>query len=145
MDGVSAVTAIIGLARTARGITGDIRKLLGANESLTDLHTLVTGFTNSCDAIAGVLYALPRATEQDISNRDRQFWMNFESSVTALRRSICRLGDLMRSIQDTRRSAGGRPAAAVRMRWGEREILEMRDMARDMQSHVSVMLSLLNM
>ena len=145
MDGVSAVAAIIGLSRTARDITSEIRRLLGANESLTDLHTLVTGFTTTCDAKAGDLQALPRATELDISDRDHHFWRNFERSVTALRRSIRRLGDLVRSAQDTRRAAGGRPAAALHMRWNEREISETRDMARDMQLQVSFMLSILNM
>jgi hypothetical protein len=141
---LSLAGTVTGLAVTARRIGSEIRRVSHTSESLTDLESLVRGFSNSCDAVAGVLSGLPRTTQQDISNRDPTFWRNLQRSLTALQTRAQRLRALVRSIQGHRHRFTGGAATATRLWWNEQNVTDTKDVARDMQSQVAIMLTLLN-
>ena len=139
MDGVSSAAAIIGVAAAARGIFAEISKLSHANEALADLDALLRDFSDSCDAVWGVLRGLPRATEDEIARWDPRPWRGFTRSLTELRNRIGRLQELAHSLR-----GAGRTVAAVRLRWNEQTIADARAMIQGMQPSVSMMLLLLN-
>lgn len=145
MDGVSTAAVIAGLVPTTQRIVNTARDLWNATSSLGDLGTLITGFSNSCTSVSDLLQGIPAAVQHDISTRDARFWTNLNSNVVALGVSVGNLEQLVTSLQRSRDGFGGQVRTAARMQWDEGKIGDATNIARDLQSQVSIMLNLLNM
>lgn len=145
MDGVSCAASVAGLAAFARLITREIRKLNHAHEAVEDLTSIIRGFSDNCDAIASLLLALPDRLYDDITSRDPRFWSNLIRTTDNLESRLIRLRNISTALVSHGWPFAERARVSASARWKEQNIQDSKDVARDLQAQVLIMLQVLQL